>query len=76
LPSNAVCSEKVQNRSLSSQGVRARDDGAGLLATNAAHFVLVVAKATGVGEEGLEGVVALGPVAKGAALEGQECVSE
>jgi hypothetical protein len=42
------------------------------LATKAAPFVLVVAKATGVAEEGLEGVVALGPVAKGAALEGQE----
>ena len=43
--------------------------------TKAAPFVLVVAKATGVGEEGLDGVVALGPVAKGAALEGQELVS-
>ena len=62
----------MQNRSLSSQGVRARDIVAGLLATNAARFVLVVAKATGVGEEGLEGVVVLGPVANGAALEGQE----
>jgi hypothetical protein len=39
------------------------------LATKAARFVLVVAKATGVAEEGFEGVVALGPVAKGAALE-------
>jgi hypothetical protein len=62
----------VQNATISSQGVGARDGGAGLLATKAAPFVLVVAKATGVAEEGLEGVVALGPVAKGAALEGQE----
>jgi hypothetical protein len=49
-----------------------RGDAAGLLATKAAHCVLVVAKAAGVGEGGCEGVVALGPVAKEAALEGQE----
>jgi hypothetical protein len=58
---------------ISSHGVRARDDAAGLLATKAALFVLVVVKATGIAEEGaFGGVVALGPVAKGAALEGQE----
>ena len=48
--------------------MRARDDAAGLLATKAALYVLVVAKATGVGEEIFEKFVILGPVAKGAAL--------
>jgi hypothetical protein len=62
----------ISSQGVSSQGVRARGDGAGLLATKAAPFVLVVAKATGVGEEIFEGVAHLGPVAKGAALEGHE----
>jgi hypothetical protein len=67
--------EKHTNPTSRSQGVskgwgwvRARGNGPRLLATKAALYVLVVAKATGVGEEIFEKFVILGPVAKGAAL--------